>query len=212
VVDSAKDGKVLTTGGPAPAGLEEEDDAPWPCIALTFDSGMTVPGEGKGGLRMAIWEDGSVLMQPDRSISEHILIGNLDGEDLETALQRIVQTGLFSGSREGYIVPDAAFSSLMIRTETESKVRYWHGTLSPNFGGNLNTNEQYREFVKRWKASESTLLALTPVKVERLAGYLKKSGATHFRGYNPQNPFEAPWMRPWNWRDRESASEKRGKP
>lgn len=189
------------------AGVEEEDDSPWPCIVMVYQANSMLPGVGGSGLRMAIWEDGSILMQPDRSISEHILIGSLDGEDLETAFKSIVQTGFFSGSREGYVVPDAGYSTLMIRTETESKVRSWHGKLSPGFGGNLNTDKEYRRFVKMWKASESTLLALTPVKVERLAQHLKKSGATHFRGYNPQAPFEAPWISKWNWRDQESASE-----
>lgn len=194
------------------AHSEADDETPWPCMVLVYHDVGSAPGAGeRSGLRMAIWEDGSILIQPEpRWVTEHILIGTLDTRDLAATVSRIAQAGFFSVDREGYCVPSSGWSTLMVRTRTTSQVRSWHGTLLPGFGGNLNTDEEYRRFVKMWRESESALLALTPLKVERLKTRLARSKGTGFRGYNPADPFGTPWMHARNWRSRRGSSEKRG--
>jgi len=160
---------------------------------------------------MAIWEDGSILIQRGpRRITEHILVGTLDAKDLAEAISSVAQAGFFSVDREGYCVPSSSSSVLMVRTGTASQVRSWHETLSPGFGGNLNTDDEYRKFVKMWRKSESALLALTPLKVERLKSHLARSKRADFRGYNPAAPLRTPWMRAHNWRAQRKATEQAG--
>ena len=90
------------------------------------------------------------------------------------------------------------------------KEHTWLETLSPGFGGNLDTDDEYRKFVKMWRESESALLALTPLKVERLKSRLARSKRTTFRGYNPADPLGTPWMHARNWRGRRGSAEKGG--
>ena len=133
------------------------------------------------------------------SISSNMLVGEVAPGEVAKAMTAVRDAGFFAIERYGYAVPDAASATLIAKSKDTAKALTWHELLLPGFGGDLNTDEEYRKFIAMWHKSAAALYALTPTRVERLWKRLQKERATHFRGFDPAQPVKAPWMHAKNW-------------
>jgi len=156
------------------------------------------PG-AKGGLVLAVWEDGVLLLAADPAApGERLLAGRAEKADVAALIEAIGKTGFFEEKREGHVVPDAASTTIAARAGGREALRSWHEHLLPGFGGDINTDADYRRFVRMWKGTRGAIEALAPVEVRRLE---EASPGGGFRGYDPASPGRTSWMRDEAWRE-----------
>jgi hypothetical protein len=189
---------IAAFGRPAVSQVRLDTRDPRPCIALVQHGGNSP--DAQSGLRLAAWPDGAVLMpRSDRGVGGHLLVGTLDPEEVVSVVETIGKAGFFAVERYGYAVPDGEYAVMLVRTGDVSAAHCWHECLSPNYGGNINTDLEYLSFVRMWRKAAGALYALTPSHVQRLAAYLAEAQANDFRGYDPTEPWQTPWMKTQGW-------------
>jgi hypothetical protein len=155
---------------------------PDPCVVIWRQA----YGSGNGGLELAVWPDGVILLSPwPQALGENLLAGRVDPSDLADALSCIREAGFQKLTRD-WVVPDSDATTIAV---TDEKVthRSWHGCLFPGFGGDVNTDPGYRAFIRSWKKTHAAIEGLAPIELRRLEG-LKE-----FRGYVVDAPEETPW-------------------
>jgi hypothetical protein len=160
---------------------------------------LVVQGHGsrgtKSGLILAMWSDGEVLFSPELgSVSERLLSGKVPAADVSGFIESLRASGFLTLSRDSYIVPDAGYISISTDLDNVRTGHGWHGSLSPGFGGDFNTDDDYRKFVRAWKKANGLAAALVPESISPV------DMTKPFRGYNPAKPLSTPWMLPSYWR------------
>ena len=99
-----------------------------------------------------VWEDGVFLIWPyPEKDPDFAFIGRYDPEDLKEALHEIEETNFHELGRQTYVVPDSGWTEIYAATKSRKLQISWHEYLHPGYGGNVTTDEVYREFVKKWK-------------------------------------------------------------
>ena len=173
----------------------EQDNAPQhPLIVMWSTSFRTSQNDhcSNGGLKIAIWKDGTVLFSPlPHNLGEAMLIGQLDQKELSELLETFKKSGLFTQSRSGYAVPDSASTTIKVEG---LGTRFWHEYIMPGFGGNIDEDKEYYQFVKAWRKCTSALEGLVPIHLRRLDENVQEPKAM-FRGYNSAEWFMTPWLR-----------------
>ncbi|GEM_PF-4216084 len=182
-------------GSSLPRERSKYDDLPCAMVMYTPGNG---PPDSPCGLIMAVWRDGTMLFSAGEcSPGKHMLVGQADIADVDAMVEAMIRAGFFGKLKDDSGVPDAGFSTMALRVRT-SKARRHSGSLIPGFGKNANPDADYWAYVKMWRRCEAELHAISPHKVERLEDRLEADGT--FRGYNPDEPFETPWLHGDAWR------------
>ena len=172
------------------------DPAREPCVVMTHEGGSRVGA--KSGLVLAVWEDGAMLFAASSAEpGERLLVGRAERADVAAMLEAISKAGFIEEKREHHAVPDSASTTIMARTGGKKSLHTWHGCLLPGFGGDINTDGDYRRFVRMWKGTLGAIEGLPPVEVHRLE---EKAPEGKFRGLDPKEPWKTAWMRPEAWR------------
>ncbi len=173
----------------AAASQDEKAAAEWPCVAVWHQDGMKA--KPNDGLRIAVWEDGTILFspRPDR-LGEHMLVGRVEKKDVETMLAGLRAAGFWDEHRSD-VVPDSAYTTIAASDGQKRTVHRWHEYLLPGFGSDINTDKDYRAFVRMWKRTSGAIEALPPIEVRRLSDELGEKRV--FRGYIADKPHETVW-------------------
>jgi hypothetical protein len=155
-----------------------------PCLAIWRTGGMQLhPNQG---LEMAVWPDGAILLSPRReALGEGVLVGKIDPNDITLALRRVRENG-FHNLKRDWCVPDSAYTSILVRDAKTAEHR-WHEFLLPGFGGDLNTDAEYRAFVRAWKQTRAAVESLAPIEIRSLGPN------EDFRGYVAASPEKTAW-------------------
>jgi hypothetical protein len=170
-------------GGDPPA----KDEGP--CVVIWRYGGNSL--KPNAGLEFAAWNDGTILFSPSpRQLGEHLVAGRVEPGDLAAALVAIRAADFFAKHRD-MLVPDSSYTVLMVRDGAQQAVHGWHEYLLPGFGGDLNSDADYRAFVRMWKKTRGALTALAPIEMHTLADRLE--GRSDFRGYAPSAPEKTLW-------------------
>ncbi|MBA4148986.1 MAG: hypothetical protein H0X66_12790 [Verrucomicrobia bacterium] len=193
----ASDKGIQLQPTPLSTALEEikavmEND--WPVLVHVRRGNRRTPGPE---LKFAYWQDGTVLLRADDS--SRLLVGKVEHPGTWRMWNALREAAFFTTSREGYVVPDASYETIMIHSGNESAVHSWHGVLTPNFGGNIETDAEYRSFVEMWKQSVAAIAKLTPTQLRPLSEAAKDGT---FRGYVVDKPAETEWLNERKWKSR----------
>ncbi len=133
---------VRLRGFPEEAATSDSGSSgPWPSVVVVQRGSR----RGNGGLRLALWPDGTMLFSPLRNaLGDHMVVGRIDVDELNGALDALAQSGLYDpGAREHYISPDAQYTTIMVKQGGHPAVlKSWHEVLLPGFGGNLNADAE----------------------------------------------------------------------
>ena len=173
----------------AGAAQDVRPPADRPCVIVWRYAGMQLkPNEG---LVLAVWNDGTILFshRPER-LGEHLLIGRVALEDIQTMLVGIRAAGFWEKRRD-YVVPDSRFTTIVAHSGNDEARHSWHECLLPGFGGDINTDKEYRSFVRMWKKTMGAITALAPIEVQRLSEKVGKARA--WRGYVVDEPHKTVW-------------------
>lgn len=155
-----------------------------PCFVIWQHPGYSLDPVYFGPITV-VWRDGAILYlgrQP-------CLVGKVEPKDVDAAIQTIRDAGFHNAAQE-WVVHDADYKTIIVR-DTASSQRSWHEVILPNFGGDLNTDPEYRSFIRVWLKTRAAIESLAPIEVRPL-----KKDET-FRGYDPKVPEHVLWRR---WR------------
>lgn len=169
----------------------------WPILVH-----LSEPSRGPRRLLLAHWMDGTTLRANTEGKLE---VGHAPHPGPWRMWQGVRKSGFFKSPLESYIVPDASYETLCILQGSEGSIHGWHGVLKRGFGGDIETDDDYRRFVEMWKGAKNALSELqlnTVVPVEEAA----TKGI--FRGYDLAEPAKTPWMNTQEWRDRIGAAQR----
>ena len=168
------------------AGEDAKSDSA-PCLVIWHTGGMQE--NPNHGLEVAIWSDGVVLLSPlPESLGKHMLTGRIDKQELADALRCIHDVG-FSKLTRDWQVPDSEFTTIAV-LDGQTATHSWHEYLMPGFGGDLNTDADYRAFIRTWKKTRAAIEGLAPIELRPIGN------AKEFRGYLVDAPYKTTW-RPW---------------
>jgi hypothetical protein len=180
---------TVSRSAPGP-GEKSAEKADYPCVVVWHDAGYKVRNPNEG-IRIAIWSDGTILFSPDPCrLGRNMVVGQAPKEDVQELLATIRNAG-FLEDRRGYSVPDASDSTIIVRDGSKMASHSWHDYLVPGMGSDLNTDSEYRAFVRMWKKTSGAIESLTPVEIARLDEKLGKERV--FRGYVVDEPRKTPW-------------------
>ncbi len=191
---------LIATLSASTAYLSPEDDArlDWPCLAMTHNGGMSRDNKSKSGLLLAVWEDGTMLFAARQSApGERLLVGRAEKAEVSNMLEAVKAAGFFEEKREHYAVPDSASTTIRVRNGKNKGLHTWHERLLPGFGGDINTDTVYRQFIRMWKKTRGAVEALPLVEVHR---FEELAVAGRFRGYIADNAWKTAWMSDKAWR------------
>lgn len=164
-----------------------------PCLAVWQHESLRPSAKSNSGLRIAVWPDGAILFSPVRArLGEHMLIGAVETADLEAALKTIRTAGFFKLTRD-YLVPDSGSTTIAVRDHEGSSAHSFHAYLMPGFGGDLNTDAEYRRFVRTWMHTHGAIESLAPVRLERLGD------RQEYRGYSVAEQRASQWQNARQW-------------
>ena len=141
----------------------------------------------------ALWQDGAVLFRQDGKL----FTGTIDPESFRTLWETLRAAKFFTTAREHYVVPDSSYETIMVRLRNESAIHSWHGVLRPGFGGNIETDAEYRAFVGMWKTSEAAIHSITPDDVRPVE---QRASDGNFRGYIVDEPSKTDWLNVRAWK------------
>ncbi|MFN7140912.1 MAG: hypothetical protein ACK4UN_16390, partial [Limisphaerales bacterium] len=130
---------------------------------------------------------------PDPADPAKMVVGKSEHPHPWRMWKSLREAGFFRVEREHYVVPDSSYETIMATWGSEKAVRSWHGSLKPGFGGDINTDEQYRQFVEMWQKSMAGIEQLNPKELKPAEA---KAANGFFRGYNLASPGKTPWLRP----------------
>ena len=115
-----------------------------------------------------------------------MLVGKVDPADLRAALASI-RDARFQKLNRDWQAPDSGYVTILVRDTGVSTKHSWHEYLLPGFGGNINTDADYREFVRSWKKTRAAIEGLAPLELRTL------QDTDDFRGYVVGAPEKTTW-------------------
>lgn len=185
-----------------------------PCVVVWHEDSYRPAEQRNAGLVLAVWEDGTLLFPASTArLGAHMLVGRAAPEDVAVVLRAVREAGFHKLKRD-YVVPDAAYTTITVRTTREGAAaatapaaprdgdggavpervaHAWHGSLNPGFGGDVATDAEYRAFVRAWKRTRGALEGLAPEEVYRLQDVFPD--LKEFRGYDLAEPNRTAWRR-----------------
>lgn len=124
-----------------------------PIVALWRDDvGMVESDERPPFIRLAIWDDGTVVYAQSQDIWNHELCcGKLPTERIARLKAAIGESGIFSVSMTGHLVPDTPRDILMVNCSGRTKVLFWDEIDIPESGINAFPTTESIEFKRCWK-------------------------------------------------------------
>jgi hypothetical protein len=118
-------------------------------------------------LRVAIWNDGTVLFAKDPTKWSHELQrGKIAQYRIAQLKKALLDSGVFELKGTSYLVPDAPFDCVMVDLGTKKQMLYWDEVESPNYGININPTPQHIDFKKCWKTVNHLALIACPDQFE----------------------------------------------
>lgn len=172
--------------------IEAVMEKDWP-VLVHVRSGSRSPGPE---LKLAYWQDGTVIQANDDS--GQLLVGNAGHPGPWRMWQGLRKAEFFTTEREGYVVPDSRYETIMVHHGSEAAMHSWHGVLKRGFGGDIETDVEYREFVEMWKETVAAIEELTPSETRPIFEVAKDG---KFRGYVVEEPAETEWLNPRKWKE-----------
>jgi hypothetical protein len=144
-----------------------------PLLAVWMDSGPL--GDESPYLRLAIWEDGTVVLAKDAKTWNHDLrLGTIPQERVKELKHKISGTGVFGLKGYCYLVPDAPVICLVASFGDEKQILYWDEVEQPHYGINVDPKPHHLAFIKAWKAVNKAGISYLPDKHEELGeGFVK---------------------------------------
>src|SRR5690606_14154452 len=166
--DRAADGKARAATADAPI------------VVVLFDAGRPADPESRSsGIRLAVWEDGTVLvasdpLHPDREMR----VGLLEPNELTSALSDLDRAGFFTRPETVLVAPDSSFVRVTARSAATTRTHA------------LDT--YYQSQIDWWPAVIAALERLRPAEVRPV-----EAAATEgtFRGYVLAEWWRTPWAR-----------------
>lgn len=151
-----------------------------PIIVVVFDAGRPAdPDSRSSGIRLAVWEDGTVLvasdsLHPDRDMR----VGQLSPDGLNSALRDLDRAGFFTQPETFLIAPDSAYIRVTARSTTSTRTHA------------LDT--YYQTQIDWWPSVVAALDRLRPTEVRPVS-----DAATNgtFRGYILAEWWRTTWTR-----------------
>jgi len=163
-----------------------------PCIVVWHMPGY--PGktaELRFGLEIAVWRDDTVLLSSRQDYpGKGMLIGRVDAASLKDALAAIESSG-FPELKRDYPAIDAQSVRIELRRASGVTKRAWTECLMPGVGGDLNSDEENRAFVRAWRKTRGAIAGLEIVELRSLEQVIGK--AKEFRGYLVDAPVQTSW-------------------
>lgn len=148
--------------------------------------------QSAGGLITAVWADGTVLHGPGYTGRKDLLfLVKANPKQVADTLAILRSAKLEDHVGQGGVVPDASHSTLRVSIDGKLCTLDWHENINPGFGGDLNTDPKYRNFVEVWLKARGAVLAIAPLSVERLMD--QPPQLSTFRGYDMKDPDATPW-------------------
>lgn len=142
-----------------------------PLVAIWRQSDGHRPSSGAPFLRIAIWEEGRVLVAADPGRWEHRLReGRISADGIVSLKKKIAATGVFNLKGSCYLVPDAPVDCLLLDFGGQRQMLYWDEVESANYGINIAPKPHRLEFKECWKAVNRLALASCPREVTALPG------------------------------------------
>jgi hypothetical protein len=148
---------------PSGGGVSGWPAEPTPFLAVWQDSGG-MSRNAAPFLRVAIWDDGRVLVAQDPKEWGHDLQqAQLSGEQVAQLKRAVLATGVFELSRTSYLVPDAPFDCLVVNFEGQHASLWWDERETLNYGANsADPAPAYLRFKECWKAVNALAIAACP--------------------------------------------------
>lgn len=148
-------------------------------------------------LKFAYWQDGTVLFRSPKD--DALQVGHIAYPEFWKMWTAFREAGFFKTTREHYVVPDSSYETIIIHLGSESALHSWHGSLTRGFGGDIETDPEYRAFVEMWSKTVGAISETAPTG-GRSVNDVAKSG--NFRGYVLNKPNETKWLNEGEWRSR----------
>lgn len=179
---------LTATAPSAPPAVCSGDESP--LVVVWHDSG-NLPYAPRG-LAIAVWADGALLIAADPAYpGRQVLRGRCAAADVAQLVDAIRAAG-FSDLPRDWVVPCANTVTIRVCVDGKAVRRVWHESLQPGFGGDINTDAAYRDFVRAWRKVHGAIESLAPLEVELVD---PERGPAPFRGYDFRAPHETPWIR-----------------
>lgn len=131
------------------------------------------------GIRLAVWEDGSVLfgvdpMNPEREMR----VGQLSAAELELAWKAVRESGLTTRPDTSYLVPDADAIGVVVHVDGR---KHSHWFSDPRWAG-----------IDWWPKAEEALAKFRPATSQPVAEVATDG---MYRGYNVKEWWRTSWRR-----------------
>jgi hypothetical protein len=165
----------------------QEPDNARPLVAFWYHAGL---GDRTGGLQMAVWNDGQMLIRANEMKRDSpVLLCTISADDIQL-LKRAIATAdvpaLKNFNHQGG--RDVGYETLSVWLEEKHSALRWHQVLAPLNADDLNKDVDYRQFVAVWRKVKGAASSVAPVSVRALGPSEK------FRGYSSGAPLSTPWF------------------
>lgn len=158
-----------------------------PTLVVSYDAGMPADPESRSsGVRLAVWEDGTVLaatdpLHPDRSMR----VGRLTSEQAAAAWSALDQSGFFAQPDTFLVAPDSAYVKITARSGGDEE-----GAAARTHTHSLDT--YYQSQTAWWPRVEAALAKFHPDETGDVTAVAEKGV---FRGYIVAEWWRTPWAR-----------------
>jgi hypothetical protein len=149
-----------------------------PLVAVwrVINTDVTIEPLDVSYLRVAVWEDGTVIFARDPTRWERKLLrGSISQAEIDQLKKELVDSGIFAVTETSYLVPDAPVDAIAVQIDNQKTTLSWDERENPHYGANIGNTPQYREFKKCWKAVNRIAIGACPKMARPIEGRIEPS-------------------------------------
>lgn len=162
-------------------------DGPGPVLTVWVMRGNRAGGIE--GLRVAVWEDGHVLLGPGLTGADgDVVVVKTDPAEVTAAVRAVQASGLMGMQRRDYGVPCGESWQVLLTREGKTVAASWEGFLHASTIGRID-EAAYRSFVCAFQTARAAAETVCPRSIDR------PRDTADLRGYNVKEPWNTGWRR-----------------
>ncbi len=165
-------GDQAATNGPAVPCQPDVASRSLPLVAIWKDSpSYRQATNDYRYLRIAVWEDGQVLLGRDvKTWCKDLVTGRISTQQVATLKQELRGTGVLDQKETCYLVPDGAVVCMTLFLDGKGQTLYWDEVELPLHGINYNPQPRHIAFKTTWKKVNAIAVSAVPSWVKPLTG------------------------------------------